>query len=295
MDILVIGGNRFFGKKLVRKLISANHSVTILNRQNFDDGFGTQVQRIKCDRKDSSAMRAALSGKRWDLVYDQVCYDASEARAACEIFKGQVSHYIFTSTQSVYEQGRYLKEDAFDPTLYKFTEDLEFAPGVSSKANYAEAKRQCEAVFFAQHIFPVTAVRFTFVVGEDDYTGRLKWHVDRVKAGKPIYYPNIEAKVPMIHSDDAAEVLFSLGLIREAGPFNASSPEPVALRDLLAQIEQVAGNKATVTQDKTEENHSPYGVEADWYMSIDKLKSFAVTPRPVDVWLPQLLKLLSNT
>lgn len=294
VKVLVIGGNRFFGKKLIRKLLdnaqgADQHQITLLNRQNLDDGFGTQVQRIKCDRTDSTAMRAALADKSWDLVYDQVCFEASDARAACEIFSGKTNHYIFTSSLSVYEPGEWLKEEDFDPYSFKFSKE------VNSKTNYAEAKRQCEAVFFAQESFPVAAVRFTFVVGEDDYTGRLKWHVDHVKSGKPIHFPNVDAKIPLIHSDDAADVLLKIGIAQGAGPFNASSPEPIKLAQLIQLIEQSVGKKAVLTSKPEGSNHSPYGAETNWYMSIDKLKRYGIYPREIERWLPDLIGHLSNS
>jgi nucleoside-diphosphate-sugar epimerase len=289
VNVLVIGGNRFFGKKLVRKLLENKHQVTLLNRQNLDDGFGTQVQRIKCDRKNREALSAAISNRTFDLAYDQVCYEAEDARIAIDVFTGKTSHYVLTSSQSVYQAGSNLTEDLFDPSSYKLTEDA------NSKTQYAEAKRQCEAIFFQQNKFPVTAVRFTFVVGEDDYTLRLKWHVDRVKSGEPIYFPNGDAKIPLIRSDDAAEVLFTLGTKRSVGAFNASSPHPIKLASLIHTIEQTVGKSAILTNEKSDSVHSPYGVESDWYMSIEKLKSAGVAPLEVSSWLPQLVSNLSRT
>ncbi len=287
MNVLVIGGNRFFGKKLVRKLLQNDHTVTILNRQNLEDEFGAKVQRIKCDRKDTSAMRAALSKSRWDLVYDQVCYEASEAKAACEIFSDRTTHYVFTSSQSVYGAGALIKEASFDPLAFKFSEEA------NSKTAYAEAKRQCEAVFFAQQKFSVTAVRFPFVVGEDDYTGRLKWHVDRVMSGEPIYFPNIDANISFIHSNDAAEVLFALGTKHSVGAFNASSSNPISLASLINLIEGTVGKKSILTIEKTDSEQSPFGVDSDWSMSTDKLESVGVSPREIQSWLPELLTQLS--
>ena len=47
MKILVIGGNRFVGKKLVTKLLNQSHKVTVLNRS----GSGPNgSKKIKFDR-----------------------------------------------------------------------------------------------------------------------------------------------------------------------------------------------------------------------------------------------------
>jgi nucleoside-diphosphate-sugar epimerase len=39
MDILVIGGNRFFGKKLCQRLVSGGHRLSILNRGSLPLGL----------------------------------------------------------------------------------------------------------------------------------------------------------------------------------------------------------------------------------------------------------------
>lgn len=141
MRILILGGNRFFGKKLARDLLHQGHEVTLLNRGNVDDGFGDDVGRIRCDREDTDQLRKLVSGKTWDFVYDQVCFDYRSASAACDIFKGKARRYIFTSSQSVYGLGKSQSESDFDPSSYT-PEKFE-----SKSSDYAEAKRQAETAF----------------------------------------------------------------------------------------------------------------------------------------------------
>ena len=88
-----------------------------------------------------------------------------------------------------------IKEDYFSPSNYDFARDI------NQSENYAEAKRQAEAVFFQEAKFPVVAARFPIVLGEDDYTKRLLFHIDRVLEEKEIFFPNIKARISFIHSD----------------------------------------------------------------------------------------------
>jgi nucleoside-diphosphate-sugar epimerase len=117
---------------------------------------------------------------------------------------------VFTSSQAVYALGAAIREEVFDPLNHAFTQDAR------TEDDYAEAKRQCESVFFRQSGFPVTAVRFPIVAGVEDYTGRLRWHLERVRQEAPIYFPSLHARLSLIHSDAAAEVLRSLA---DAGPW----------------------------------------------------------------------------
>ncbi len=286
MKILFIGGNRYFGKKTVKHLLAKGHELTLLNRQSLEDGFGAAVQRIKCDRKDFAKLKSLTAKQNWDLVFDQVCYEASEARAACEIFQDRANRYIFTSSQSVYGPGGPILEQDFDPYQFRFQKD------VPSTANYPEAKRQCESIFFSQNTFAVTAIRFPIVVGPDDYTGRFHWHVDRIKKGQSIFLPNLRAKLSLIHSDDAARILSEIAEKNTVGAFNACSKEPIELATLVHGIEKALGKEAVLASAADKENQSPYGINSDWYMSAEKLSAEGFVARHITDWLRELIQQL---
>lgn len=287
MNILVIGGNRYFGKRLVSKLIAEGHKVTLMNRGQASDDFGTSVNRMVLDRKTLGGN--SLGSASWDLVYDQVCYDAREAAGACKAFEGRVKRYVFVSSQSVYGPGANISESTFDPTFYRFK-------SIASKdADYSEAKRQAEATFFQQARFPLVAVRFPIVIGEDDYTERFKFHVDRIRAKAPIYFPNVDAKLSLINSADAAEFLFRIGKVDFQGPINCCSREPIAIRTILDVIEKRTGQSANLVGDATKGEISPYGIEADWWMSIKGLIPFGFEPAPIEPQITTLTDYFLNS
>ena len=70
--------------------------------------------------------------------------------------------------------------------------------GHQEEFSYGEGKRQAEAVLFKEASFPVVAVRFPIVMGEDDYTRRLHFHVEHILQNQPITLPNIDAKMSYI-------------------------------------------------------------------------------------------------
>ena len=69
MRVLVIGGTMFIGRGLVAALLKGEHGVTILHRRAGHD-LGKRVQEIVADRNDSGALKSALIGKRFDVVFD---------------------------------------------------------------------------------------------------------------------------------------------------------------------------------------------------------------------------------
>src|SRR5688500_972803 len=114
--VLVIGGNLFIGRALVDRLLERGDEVVIMHRGSGTP-YGNRVREIRCDRNDVEAVRAALAGSRFDVVYDNV-YDwqrgttADQVVAAAEAVADGLRRYVFTSSIAVYPPGRDYGEDA---------------------------------------------------------------------------------------------------------------------------------------------------------------------------------------
>ena len=83
MKVLVIGGTLFIGKALVEELLKEGHEVAVLHRKPKHD-FGRRVENIMADRNDGDAMREALAGRRFDVVFDNV-YDWERGTTAAQV------------------------------------------------------------------------------------------------------------------------------------------------------------------------------------------------------------------
>src|SRR5262245_36271023 len=100
--VCVIGGTRFFGKAVVRRLVARGHDVTIVTRGRASDEFG--VRRRTADANDAAGLAAAVAGSEFDAVVHQVCYTPVAAVAATEAFRGRTGRLIMTSTMEVYNR-----------------------------------------------------------------------------------------------------------------------------------------------------------------------------------------------
>ncbi|WDM21158.1 NAD-dependent epimerase/dehydratase family protein [Paenibacillus polymyxa] len=289
--ILVLGGTRFFGKRLVERLLeSSENSVTILTRGQTSDSFGDRVQRICADRTDPQALAEAVGEQVWDVVYDNICFSPDEASEACRIFDAKAKRYIVTSSLSVYDSSpEVLTESIFDPQSYPVRK------GGKGDFTYQEAKRQAEAVFMQQATFPVAAVRFPIVLGTDDYTKRLHFHIEHVREGTEIGVPNTEAQISFIRSDEAADFLFWLGHTPLTGPVNACSDGTVRIGEIISIIEQVTGKHAVMKEKTADEHMSPFGITQSWYMDTSKAQSEGYTFLSLNEWLPELVTSLNRS
>jgi nucleoside-diphosphate-sugar epimerase len=78
-EILVMGGTRFSGKRLVSKLIEEGHDVTIATRGHNRFEFPSPIEQLTIERTDRDSIRDAIKGMTFDIVYDQICYSSADA------------------------------------------------------------------------------------------------------------------------------------------------------------------------------------------------------------------------
>ncbi|MEO5923980.1 MAG: SDR family oxidoreductase [Bryobacteraceae bacterium] len=186
MECLVIGGTGFIGRTLVAELLKAGHAVTLLHRRPSHD-LGRKVKNIQADRNDGSSMRSALTGKKFDVVFDNV-YDwergttAGHVESTARAVAGDhLQRYIFMSSVAAYGDGlNHPESDALAP---------DDAPDL-----YVRNKAMSERALFRLHQrigLPVVTLRPPFVYGPGQgntfYREAFFW--DRLKAGRPIIVP----------------------------------------------------------------------------------------------------------
>ncbi len=181
--ILVIGGTLFIGRALVKELVKAGHEVTVLHRKSRHD-FGKKVASITADRNDPDAIKKALAGKSFDVVYDNV-YDwergttAAQVEATARACGSNLHRYIFMSSVAAYGDGlNHHEGDAL-------------APDDHADA-YIRNKAMSERTLFRMHQrngFPVVTLRPPFIYGPGNPFYREAFFWDRLREGRPIILP----------------------------------------------------------------------------------------------------------
>ncbi|AZN39364.1 NAD-dependent epimerase/dehydratase family protein [Paenibacillus albus] len=287
-NVLVLGGTRFFGKKLVERLLQAGDQVTIVTRGGLSHPFGEQVKHLQLDRTNAKVLEEAIGDGSYDVVYDNICFMPKEAEEALRLFADKVGKYIVTSTLSVYPFGEPRKTEEYFNAL-----DYTVPNPYPQEINYGEGKRLVEAILLQQASFPVAAVRFPIVLGVDDYTRRLHFHVEHVQQELPIGMPNTDAHLSFIDSDEAAAFLDWLGRVDAVGSFNACSKGEISPGRIVALIEEATGKKAYIALETDKMHDSPFGVPEPWYMSTAKAEAAGYTFKELSGWLPPLIKQLA--
>ena len=243
MNILILGGTRLFGKVLVRNLIERGHNVTIATRGLTQDSYGDLVTRIIIDRENKKSIEKALEGKYFDIIYDNLCYSPNSARDLCDVIEDKTDRYIIISSSAVYKFNKNIKEEEFNPYIYKVFY------GDRNDFSYAEGKRLSEAVVFQNYNIKTVAVRFPVVLSKDDYTKRLYSYVENNILNKSTNINNIDSNLSFISDKEAGDFLAWLSNVDYVGPINAASYGSITIKEIIEYIEKSTGKKMIISSD----------------------------------------------
>lgn len=280
MNILVIGGTRFFGIHMVRELLAMGHEVTIATRGNASDPFADRVKRIQVDRTEIESMKKAFAGRHFDVVFDNIAYSSNDIKCAMETL--DFDKYIYMSTTAVYEPKHAdTKEEDFD-ALHK---KLEWCSRFDHP--YDETKRQAECALCQKYADKNwIAVRYPFVIGEDDYTKRLKFYIEHAMKEIPMLIDNSDAPMGFIRSDEAGKFLAFLADKEFKGAVNGSNGGTISLREILDHVEKITGKKAAL-DDSGEE--APYNGEPAYSINTEKARQLGFCFSGLNDWIYSLV------
>ena len=237
MRSLVIGGNLFIGRALVRKLIERGDEVTIAHRGRHNP-FGESVREVHCDRNDAEAMRRVMQEGRYDLVFDNV-YDwqlgttAEQVEAAAASCGDQLQRYIFTSSCAAYGSG------------LNHREDDALAPPDDDDA-YSRNKANTERMLFRLHResgLPVVTLRPPYLYGPENPFYREQFFWDRMLAGRPIILPGDGSRLMQfvyVHDYADAAIAAAERGIAAGRAYNVADPGPITQRELIEALARAA-------------------------------------------------------
>jgi nucleoside-diphosphate-sugar epimerase len=288
-EVLVIGGNRYFGKRLIARLLAAGDRVTVLNRGSSAPPPG--VVHLVADRNDEKSLTAALGSRTFDAVVDQVCYTPRQAEIARRLLTGRTRRYVLTSTVEVYEYEDSIapvRETDVDPLRVAVDHELPWDDPEFLDSHYGEGKRQAEAVFAAGPDFPYAAVRVAHVLGgDDDFTGRMTYYARRIRSGTPIAVPAENHPATYIHVEEIADFLFWAVGQDFTGPVNAASHGLLATEDLCDAIAAHIPDGKAVFRHVEVGEISPLSFTRAYGMDNSRAVRLGFRFTPARQWLPK--------
>ena len=243
MRVLVIGGTLFIGKALVKRLLGADHEVTILHRK-AEHPFGRRVRNAIADRNDAVSIREALSGMRFDAVYD-IAYDwergttAQQVEATAKAIPGDLTRYIFMSSVAAYGDGLNHAED--DPLASEMH-------GNDYVRNKAGSERALFRMYHESR-FPVVTMRPPFVYGPENPFYREAFFWDRIRLNRTVIIPGDGNRLmQFVYVNDLVEACFN-ALEKHTAPgraFNVADDKPLTQVEVVNEFAKAVGKPAAI-------------------------------------------------
>ncbi|MCA0299261.1 MAG: NAD-dependent epimerase/dehydratase family protein [Proteobacteria bacterium] len=252
LNILILGGTGFTGPFQVEYALKRGHKVTLFNRgKRPSPEWPAAVEQLHGDRNTGDL--AALKGRTWDVCIDNPTSLPFWVRDAGQVLKGNVGHYLFISTISVYADGskpginensplaQYKGKDAMAETQQTLRADIENLYGPLKALSEAEAHKQ-----FGKN---VAIVRPGYIVGPRDETDRFTYWPHRVAQGGEILVPGDgNDPIQIIDGRDLGEWMIRLAEAGTTGTFNACGPDyPLSMDAMLYGCQAVTGGGMTLT------------------------------------------------
>lgn len=258
--ILILGGTRFLGVRFI-ELFRDQYHITCATRGHSSVPSG--VAHLTLDRFNPDSCKKAFAQDSYEAVIDTLCFDAQHASSLTRYLDSRAGKILMISSRSVYGGEGPFNESHFDPISYPVTlrpavHSVAITPG-TDELPYGEGKREAEAYLARYSAGPSTSIRFPILIGKGDYTGRLLWHLARIKEGVGIDFGESGKKTSFITVDDAARSLQHLIEDDTTGPINLASP-PVTLDEVLEAIEAELGKKILKS---SAGERSPYALSRD--------------------------------
>ncbi len=242
MKSLVIGGTLFIGRVLVAKLLARGHEVAVLHRKPEHD-LGPEVEGLQGDRNDAATVAAAVAGREFDYVFDNV-FDWSQGttgaqvEATARVFaKSGLRRYVFISSVAAYrgDPGDQVRvetsplADDGDPDLYK---------------RYKAMSERALFGLYAREGFPAVTLRPPFVYGPGNPFYREAFFFQRFADNRPILVPEDGSRLmQFVHLEDLAEAEVLAAETDEATgqAFNVADPQPVSQRQMVEILAKATG------------------------------------------------------
>ena len=244
--ILIMGGNQFVGKEIVKKFLEKDYTIYILNR-----GTRKNIEEViffKVDRDNFIEMENILKNIDVDIIIDVSAYTEEQVDILHKVMKNRFKQYILISSASVYNniESTPANEES------QIGENLIW--GDYAKNKYLAEKKTIENSKI--YNFKYTIFRPFYIYGVGNNLDRENYFFSRIKYNLPIYIPSKNNIIQFGYVEDLALAIeSSIGNSDFYNQtFNISGDEYVTMSEFSEICGKVMNKKAIIKYINTEEN-----------------------------------------
>lgn len=239
MQILVIGGTKFMGPHVVRRLVAAGHQVTLFHRGVTNGELPPGVETITGDRRKIRESAEKLAHLKPDVILDMLPMIESDALDLIELFRGRAGRLVAIGSADVYRNyGGLIDRAEADPDpapmaetaplrsrLYPYREETPRPKDDPAPWRDEYDKIPIERAVLGQTDLPGTILRLPMVWGPGDGQRRLRSYLKRMWDGRPAillgekqaewmtcrgYVENVAAAIALAVLDERASGVYNV-------------------------------------------------------------------------------------
>lgn len=229
MKLLILGGTGFIGTHQVPYALERGHDVTLFNRGRRSAEVLDGVTYLVGDR--DAGDYHSLAGLQFDACIDNAVLVPRWVRGAAAALLGNIGHYTFISTTSVYASDAKINADESDPRVsYAGIDVLAKSPADvrADMSLYGALKAASEDEALRQFDGGSAIIRPGLIVGPGDESDRFTYWPVRMATGGTdgrMLIPPREDPLQFIDVRDLAEWSVRVAEAQTTGVFNAKGPD----------------------------------------------------------------------
>ncbi len=220
-----MGGTRFVGKPLVKKLIDEGHKLTLFTRGK--NPVPPNVEHLIGDRHSDEGLRS-LHERSFDVIVDTSGRTLEDTKRVLSLTGPPQFRFLYLSSAGVYAHSEQLPLSERD--------DLDPSSRHSGKADTERWLRMNE--------IPFTSFRPTYIYGSGNYNPIEKWFFDRIIHSRPVPLPGNGTFLTQLgHVNDLAEAIVKSLKVEKANNqiYNCSNKQGITLLGLVELAAKVCG------------------------------------------------------
>ncbi|HEX2143395.1 MAG TPA: NAD-dependent epimerase/dehydratase family protein [Glycomyces sp.] len=235
--VLVLGGTVYLSETIAKRAAARGHTVTVAARGS-SGAPPADVEFLRIDRATGDGLDA-LHGREFDAVFD-VARLPAHVGPVLDLLAGNVGHWSFISTISVYKHFDKVSSELHEPTAADSAD-----PAIEA---YGASKVACERLVRERLGDKALITRPGLIVGPGDRNDRLGYWPLRFAEGGEILAPgDPDRPVQWIDVDDYANWLLEAADADLTGTFDAIG-EPLGFGAFLDKVADALLDEGIITE-----------------------------------------------
>jgi len=198
MKILFLGGNRYFGKRIVDLLSKNNkNQIFLINRGNIKNLNKKNIFLLKTNRSNLNKFKYFFEKNYFDIVFDNIAYNLNDVKKLIKIINNNYNTYFFTSTMMTK-----ILENTNSKILSKnYTKE---------ELNYGRNKLRIEKFLKDKKIKNYRIIRPHSVFGINDFSGKTEDTIYTSKLDIERFNIKNNDKLQFIYEEDLIKIIYKL-------------------------------------------------------------------------------------